>query len=242
MVYTYIEGLNQLGVGGAHPGGLQLTKKLLMREKLDHTKVILDAGCGTGQTSAFLTQQYGCKVVAIDTSEMMVEKAKRRFSSLNLNIETKQGNIERLPFDNETFDIVLSESVLAFTQFPSSLREINRVLKPTGKLIAIEMVVESPLSKEEMKEITDFYQFTQLRSEQGWLDELEKSGFKTIQVEQFDLSNDPIHLEDAPDFQISDDIDDLFFVILEEHHYLTELYKDKLGFRVFTCDGVRRQL
>lgn len=235
MTYTYLDSLNHLGVGGAHPGGLQLTKKLLLREKLDHTKVILDAGCGTGQTSAFLKQQYDCKVVAIDRSKIMIEKANKRFSSLNINIEAIQGNIEQLPFEDRTFDVVLSESVMAFTHIPSSITQFKNVLKPTGKLIAIEMVTEVPLSDNEMKEITDFYQFTQLLSDKEWLKKFEDGGFNTVKMERFNLLKEHHKAEDAPDFMLTETMDNLFLVMLEEHQYLTEYYKDKLGYRVFTC-------
>jgi ubiquinone/menaquinone biosynthesis C-methylase UbiE len=73
--------LTSFGVGGAHPGGLKLTKNILSREYIDQ-KSILDVGCGTGQTSAYIAEKYQCAVTAIDNNTTMLEKAKKRFSSL----------------------------------------------------------------------------------------------------------------------------------------------------------------
>ena len=157
MNQTYLDCLTHLGVGGSHPGGLQLTKKILLKEKIDKKTFILDAGCGTGQTSAYIAKHYGCNVTSLDYSETMLEKAKQRFISLDLPIEVRQGNTEHLPFNDASFDIVLSESVIAFTKHFLTISEFKRILKQNGLLIAIEMVREQPISEEDLQEITRFY-------------------------------------------------------------------------------------
>lgn len=54
MKPSYQDALAYYGVNGAHPGGLSLTKYLLQQERITSTTQLLDAGCGTGQTSAFI--------------------------------------------------------------------------------------------------------------------------------------------------------------------------------------------
>ena len=70
-VYTYIDLLSILGIGGAHPGGIKATDIMLGGESIGPETVILDAGCGTGQTSAYLSSRYGTKVLALDNKAII---------------------------------------------------------------------------------------------------------------------------------------------------------------------------
>jgi ubiquinone/menaquinone biosynthesis C-methylase UbiE len=233
--YTYLDCLAIFGVGGAHPGGLQLTKELLSREKIDETKSILDAGCGTGQTSAYMAEQYRCNVTSLDCNKIMLDKAKQRFLSLHLPIEVKQGSTENLPFDKGVFDMILSESVISFTDVSLTIPEFKRVLKPNGVLLAIEMVLEKSLSQEELKPIVDFYGVSQLLTEKEWYNFFQSSSFKQISVEKFKLQFDENDVQNATDFSLSENIDDKLSEIFEKHMHFTTVYKDILGFRLFRC-------
>jgi ubiquinone/menaquinone biosynthesis C-methylase UbiE len=233
--YTYLDCLAIFGVGGAHPGGLQLTKELLSREKIDETKSILDAGCGTGQTSAYIAEQYRCNVTSLDCNKIMLDKARQRFSSLHLPIEVKQGSTENLPFDEGLFDIILSESVISFTDVSLTIPEFKRVLKSNGVLLAIEMVLEKSLSEEELKPIVDFYGVSQLLTENEWYNLFQRASFKQVSLEKFKLQFDENDVQNVTDFSLSENIDDKFFEILEKHVNFTTVYKEILGFRLFRC-------
>ncbi|MED4475650.1 class I SAM-dependent methyltransferase [Oceanobacillus caeni] len=87
MNNNYLDCLALFGVGGAHPGGLPLTKRILSKEEIDETKSILDAGCGTGQTSAYISKKYQCHVTSLDCNKMMLDKARKRYLSLQLPIK-----------------------------------------------------------------------------------------------------------------------------------------------------------
>jgi ubiquinone/menaquinone biosynthesis C-methylase UbiE len=233
--YTYLDCLAIFGVGGAHPGGLQLTKELLSREKIDETKSILDAGCGTGQTSAYIAEQYRCNVTSLDCNKIMLDKARQRFSSLHLPIEVKQGSTENLPFHEGLFDIILSESVISFTDVSLTIPEFKRVLKPNGVLLAIEMVLEKSLSEEELKPIVNFYGVSQLLTENEWYNLFQRASFKQVSLEKFKLQFDKNDVQNASDFSLSENIDDEFFEIFEKHVNFTTVYKEILGFRLFRC-------
>ncbi|MEK4801427.1 class I SAM-dependent methyltransferase [Oceanobacillus sp. FSL K6-0118] len=235
MSNKYLDCLALFGVGGAHPGGLQLTKKILSQEEINETMSILDAGSGTGQTSAYIAEEYKCHVTSLDYNKLMLDKARKRFSSLQLPITVKHGSTENLPFDKELFDFILSESVTTFTDVPLSLQESNRVLKTDGVLLAIEMVQEKPITKKELTSLLTFYGIPQLLTESEWCNLLKKSGFKHVQVEKDMQQIDEIDLELGADFTLSEDIDGNYFEVLEKHQHLTEIYKDVLGFRVFRC-------
>ena len=77
---TYFDFLAKFGVGGAHPGGIPLTKNILSGENITNKTQILDAGCGTGQTAAFLYQQYNAKVVGLEINPIMIRKGKKTLS------------------------------------------------------------------------------------------------------------------------------------------------------------------
>lgn len=235
MNYTYLDCLASFGVGGAHPGGLQLTKSILSREYIDQDKSILDVGCGTGQTSAYIAEKYRCSVTSLDNNNTMLEKAKRRFSSLQLPINVIYGTVDNLPFIDGLFDFILSESVTSFTDISLTIQEYKRVLKPNGVLLAIEMVLEDSLSVEELKTIVDFYGVSQLLSESEWHNLFQKAGFKQISVEKFKPQFDEHDIDTAPDFLLSENIDDELLEIFEKHKHLTRTYKDKLGFCILRC-------
>jgi len=109
-------------------------------------KKILDAGCGTG----YLTKQLARKnkVVAIDFSEGMLEKVKKRVSNLK-KVSVKKGNVTNLEFDAELFDVVTSVNVLFNLSTPElALKEANRVLKKGGKLIISSLLKSKGISED----------------------------------------------------------------------------------------------
>ncbi|WP_428911591.1 methyltransferase domain-containing protein [Niallia sp. Krafla_26] len=235
MKYTYLDCLAQFGVGGAHPGGLSLTKEMFSKEQIDEKTTILDVGCGTGQTSAFLAEKYKCKMTCLDHNEMMLEKATKRFRSKNLPIDARLGTIENLPFGEKSFDLVLSESVVAFTDIRQSLSELIRVLKPNGVLLAIEMVLEKPLSEKEQTSIMEFYGVSRILTESQWNSYLQKAGFHQIKIEKSQMTLEQPEFENTTDFYLSEQLDEELYDILDHHEQLTKKYQNVLGFRVFRC-------
>ncbi|MFA1820193.1 class I SAM-dependent methyltransferase [Virgibacillus oceani] len=235
MNYSYLDCLAMLGVGGAHPGGLKLTKELLAHEKLDVSTSVLDAGCGTGQTAAYIAKEYGCHVTALDNNEIMVEKANDRFLTEKLQIKAVEGSVEDLPFAEASFDIVLSESVMLFTDVARSIPEFKRVLKPNGKLLAIEMVMEKEMNDKELGVLKAFYEDAIFRSEGAWRQAFNHAGFQDVQVEKTEVRFDPEDVDSVPDFSLTELMDPAYFDIMKEHEEMIESYKNILGFRIFKC-------
>ncbi|WP_102707858.1 class I SAM-dependent methyltransferase [Terribacillus saccharophilus] len=235
MNYTYLDCLALFGVGGAHPGGLQLTKRILAEEKINGDTALLEVGCGTGQTTAYLAQHYGCSVSALDNNSIMVEKARQRFSSLDLTIDAKVGDTRNLPYPDKHFDIVLSESVISFTNLISTLPELKRVLKSNGRLIAIETILEQTISEEERSQIVDFYSFPQLLTEGEWVKAFRDAGFQRIDITTYQPTLEQVDEQHAADYSLSETIDDALLEILGKHEEIMLQNKDILGFRIFRC-------
>ncbi|MBT2738898.1 class I SAM-dependent methyltransferase [Bacillus sp. ISL-7] len=230
---TYIDFLAKFGVGGAHPGGIPLTKNILSGENITNKSRILDAGCGTGQTAAYLYQQYKAMVVGLEINPIMIDKARMRFQSLNLPIQLIPGSVEKIPFKDNSFDFILSESVLAFVNKPTALREFYRVLKKGGRFIANEMTINTKLSQDEEAEIMKFYALDSLLMEDDWRKLLEKTGFQDIVLK---IENTAIsHGNNTAEFNFSKNFEPELFQILNEHGNMVLKYQDILSYRIITC-------
>lgn len=226
--------LAKFGVGGAHPGGLLLTKKMLSDEEFFENTVVLDAGCGTGQTAEYLADTRGCEILAVDNNPLMIEKAVQRLAMSSKKIRVEFADIQYLPYKDESVDIVLSESVISFTNPDRSIAELTRVLKKRGSLYAIEMVLEHPVSLEEKEKIMQFYGISQLWSLHDWKKAFIQANLYIQSIENPILEPN-IDNEYANDFVLSDSIEESDFDMLNEHLVMLETYKNQLGFRIFKC-------
>ena len=231
--FTYTDFLSKFGVGGAHPGGIELTKKIVGTKNIDNNSRILDIGCGTGQTAAYLANEYSAIVTGIDIHPIMIEKAKKRMKKEHLPVEILQCSIENVPLQDDTFDFVLSESVLSFADKPTALSEIYRLLKDDGQLIAIEFTINKPLETAIANKIKQFYGFESLLTEQDWIRYFKQAGFTTIQIEQ----KQPLDKnESTPEFDYSQNVELELYDIMEQHHEMIVKYMDIWDYRVFTCN------
>lgn len=229
----YLDFLSKFGVSGAHPGGLSLTKEILQTEEITSTSRILDVGCGTGQTAAYLAAQYGAKVTAIDINPIMIEKAKNRVKQHQLSVEIMQASIENFPLKDCTFDFIISESVLSFVNKPRALREIYRLLKNDGRFIANELTLNKQLSITDEEEIKQFYGFDSLPMEKDWITLFKRTGFKNLEAHS--LNQDIYQKNSMPEFHYSSCIEPKLYTIMIEHFNLLAKYHGIMDFRIFSC-------
>jgi 2-polyprenyl-3-methyl-5-hydroxy-6-metoxy-1,4-benzoquinol methylase len=102
-------------------------------------KTLLDVGCGDGELASELSRR-GAIVTALDADSMMIAAAQRRSEIENTQLRLIEGQAERLPFDDESFDFVLAVTVLCFVQDAErAVAEMARVLKPGGRLVIGEL-------------------------------------------------------------------------------------------------------
>ncbi|MFP7202660.1 class I SAM-dependent methyltransferase [Lysinibacillus halotolerans] len=229
----YLNFLSQFGVGGAHPGGLSLTMDVLRKEQINESSYVLDVGCGTGQTAAYLASRFGAKVTGIDIHPLMVEKAKKRMEKEQLSVEIHQSSIENVPLQAEQFDFILSESVLSFVNASTALKEIHRLLKTDGRFILIELMINRLLDETEKDDLIQFYGFQTLLTEKNWIDLLEQTGFHSIHIHpQPPQQQDNAVLED---YHFSESIEPETFDIMEQHFEKVLKYQGILDYRIFTC-------
>jgi len=116
------------------PFGLLLLDNIELKPNLN----ILDIGCGTGFPLLELAQRFGstCKVTGIDPWTNAIERVEQKIKSYNItNATIIKGSAESMPFENESFDLIVSN--LGINNIPdkdAAFKECYRVLKPKGKL------------------------------------------------------------------------------------------------------------
>ncbi|KOY81461.1 methyltransferase [Lysinibacillus macroides] len=198
-------------------------------ENIQQTSHILDVGCGTGQTAAYLAASYQANVTALDSHPLMVAKARQRMHKARLPVQVIQGSIEQLPLPDQSFDLIIAESVLAFVPQQRALQEIYRLLKPCGRFIAIECTIPPSLPILLAKTIQQFYGFEALLTKKEWVDKLQQAGFQAIRIQKNKTISSP------PEFQLSKDIEPALYQVMEQHMRMNEKYENSLDYRIYSC-------
>lgn len=235
---TYHDAIALLGVGGAHPGGLALTKEVVKALPLGPQSKVVDIGCGTGQTASYLKKHFSCKVTAIDQHPVMLEKAKKRFDQDRVEITLYQGNAEKLPIESQSYDLALVESVTIFTDMEKSLKEYARILRPGGVLINLEMTAKSRFPEKSIKEFEALYGIKKVPLESEWRTKYQDSGFQSIQTIHegpvlATLATPILTQDKIPDLAPSDHIDEKVYQICIHHQQLMHRFADQLKYCVF---------
>mgnify|MGYP000607406756 CR=1 FL=1 len=140
---TLAPGEANLGLGCGNP---------ISKAELKHGETVLDLGSGAGFDAFLAAQRVGetGRVIGVDMTTEMIEKAKRNASKLNLsNVEFRHGHIEKLPVEDESVDVVISNCVINLSPDKSCVfGEIYRSLKPGGRIIISDILRSGEMPEE----------------------------------------------------------------------------------------------
>lgn len=118
--------------------------------------IVVDLGCGGGFDSFLASKKIGegGKVIGIDMTEEMVDKAKENAKKYNKkNVEFRLGEIENLPLEDNSIDKIISNCVINLSEDKDkTFSEAYRVLKPAGEAYISDIVLLEELSEEQKKD------------------------------------------------------------------------------------------
>lgn len=121
-----------LGLEVLHPGGLEITRELAELCHVAEGAKILDVASGTGEGACYLAERFHCDVVGVDASDFMIRRAIEKAGKRHLPVAFKMADAHALPFEDNSFDAVLSECTVCLLDKAKAIEEMRRVAKPGG--------------------------------------------------------------------------------------------------------------
>jgi ubiquinone/menaquinone biosynthesis C-methylase UbiE len=107
-------------------------------------QLVLELGAGTGLHTRVLLQT-GAQVTASDISPNSLGLLKQQFKNVPGNLRTEVADMENLPFDDSSFDVITSAGSLSYGDPILVDTEISRVLRPGGMLICVDSLNHNPV-------------------------------------------------------------------------------------------------
>jgi ubiquinone/menaquinone biosynthesis C-methylase UbiE len=178
----YQDALAVLGVGTAHPGGLDSTMMWIKEIPWTNSMSVLDVGCGTGRSLLEIKRRAGCTVCGVDVRSKMIAKAEKRAAQLGVTAKWLVADAESLPFGDEAFDVVVTESVNVFLQPGNALQEYYRVLKQGGWYVDVEMLTLAPVPPEWKSSAMQVYGAKLVPDQSEWKRLYRAAGFVDLRV------------------------------------------------------------
>ena len=181
--YDELNGYNpdaDLGLGCGLPTNFAKIKK---------GDTVVDLGSGAGNDCFVARAETGetGKVIGIDFTEAMIEKARTNAEKLGFNnVEFRQGDIEKIPMTANVADVVVSNCVMNLVpDKPKAFSEVYRILKPSGHFSISDIVLVGELP-EKIKSAAEMYAgcVASAIQKEDYLKIIENSGFKNISLQK----------------------------------------------------------
>jgi SAM-dependent methyltransferase len=157
--------------------------------KIKKGDYVVDLGSGAGNDCFVARAETGetGKVVGIDFTKEMIEKARNNADRLGFNnVEFRLGDIENIPLMSNVADVVVSNCVMNLVpNKPKAFAEVQRILKPTGHFSISDIVLVGDLP-EKIKSAAEMYAgcVASAIQKDEYLDIIKNSGFKNITLQK----------------------------------------------------------
>jgi len=122
---------------------------------------VLDSGCGSGTDTLIAARRVGLtgKVIGVDFSAAMLSRTRRAlFESGVTNVELRESDAERLPIAAREIDVAIVNGIFNLNPARDAIfHELARVIKPSGKLFAAELILRQPRPPESRASESDWF-------------------------------------------------------------------------------------
>ena len=186
--------LARLGKTRLRPGGRKATEWLIASGDFNKDKKILEVACNMCTTAIGLAQKFGCKIQGVDLDEAALEKARANIAMHGLQdkIHVQRANAMVLPFEDESFDIVINEAMLTMLPVQAKMKavaEYFRVLKPGGFLLTHDVMLTTEDSEAVLQQLREAINITVTPlTKQGWKNVFLDSGFRNVETYNGDMT------------------------------------------------------
>ena len=124
-----------------------LGRRVIARADIKHGENVLDVGCGTGN-AAIPAARAGARTVGLDLTPELFDAGRRLAAEAGVEVEWVEGDAEAMPFDDASFDAVVSVLGVMFApRHGVAAGELVRVLRPGGRLVLCSWAVDSTISR-----------------------------------------------------------------------------------------------
>jgi SAM-dependent methyltransferase len=159
---------------------------------------VLDLGSGAGFDAFLARKQVGPngRVIGVDMTDEMLNLARENARRLGAdNVEFRKGYIERLPLEDGTVDLAISNCVINLSaDKPAVFRELFRVLKPGGQISISDIVLLRPLPEAIAADVNAYVGCIAGASLLGdYLDIAFQAGFRDLSLPQITSGRDLLH-------------------------------------------------
>ena len=129
---------------------------------INEGEAVLDIGCGAGVDTILAAMMAGPsgKAVGVDIVPEMLRRAEENLKMTDLkNVIFKKASGEKLPFEDNSFDVVISNSVInLIPDKAATLKEAMRLLKPGGRLMIADQITVGRLQKNIKARLASWFQ------------------------------------------------------------------------------------
>lgn len=164
---------------------------------------VVDAGCGVGGTAFHLARKRGCKVTGVNLckTQLQIAGSKAANADLGDRIDFEYANCSRsLPFADGSVDVVVNiESARHYSDRRKFLREVYRILKPGGRIVASDWMAHDAIPaghyRNYIQPLCEDWMMYRLESQSSYTRLLQEAGLEVIEFEGFNgMEFDNLHL------------------------------------------------
>ena len=182
---------------------VRMVEATVVPAEIEQQYHVVDAGCGVGGAVIHLARTRGCRATGVNIVPLHLEIATRKAAEAGLEdlVSFEYADCsQHLPFPDNSVDVVLNiESACHYIDRRNFLREVHRILKPSGKIVATDWMARDGLTDAEyeryIEPICEPYALPSLECPASYREILAEAGLEVRELEDF-------HGKDAANVQI----------------------------------------